>query len=74
MFFGRWVPWLRVTVAWLAGAGRMRWRTFALWNALGGIAWATSIAGAAYLLGTAARRDASLLGLVLLRAGAIRGC
>jgi membrane protein DedA with SNARE-associated domain len=40
VFFGRWLPWLRVTVAWLAGAGRMRWRTFVVWNALGGLAWA----------------------------------
>jgi membrane-associated protein len=71
VFLGRWVPWLRITVAWLAGAGRMRWRTFAVWNALGGVAWATSIGVAVYLLGAAGRRDASRVGLVLLAAGAI---
>jgi membrane protein DedA with SNARE-associated domain len=34
---------LSVVVAWLAGVERMPWPRFALWNALGGIAWATSL-------------------------------
>ena len=52
VFLARWLPGLRVVGSWLAGAHHMRWRTFLLWNALGGIAWATSIGLAAYLSGT----------------------
>jgi membrane-associated protein len=43
VFFGRWIPVLRVTAAWLAGASRMPWSTFTLWNAAGCISWATSV-------------------------------
>lgn len=71
VFFGRWLPWLRVTVAWLAGAGRMRWRTFVVWNALGGLAWATTIGVAVYLVGSAAQKDVTFVGLVLLGLAAI---
>ncbi len=63
VFLARWVPGLRVVGSWLAGAHHMRWRTFLLWNALGGIAWAVSVGLAAYLLGHVAatifRRSAS---------------
>ena len=41
VFFGRFVLGLRVWASWLAGATRMHWRSFVLWNALGGICWAT---------------------------------
>lgn len=54
VFLARWLPGLRVVGAWLAGAHKMPWRSFLVWNALGGIAWATSVGLAAYLLGQAA--------------------
>jgi membrane protein DedA with SNARE-associated domain len=54
VFFGRFVLGLRVWASWLAGATRMRWSHFALWNALGGIAWATLIGTIAYSLGSSA--------------------
>ena len=38
VFFGRWLPVLRVTAAWMAGASHMEWRKFAVFNALGGVA------------------------------------
>jgi membrane-associated protein len=66
VFLGRWVPWLRITGAWLAGASRMRWSRFLLWNALGGAAWATSVGLAAYLLGKAASAVLGGVGLGLL--------
>lgn len=66
VFLGRWVPWLRITAAWLAGATRMRWPRFLLWNALGGAAWATSVAVAAYVLGKAASAVLGGVGLALL--------
>jgi membrane protein DedA with SNARE-associated domain len=54
VFFGRWIPWLRITAAWLAGAARMRWPRFFVWNATGGLTWATSVGIAAYVLGKSA--------------------
>jgi membrane protein DedA with SNARE-associated domain len=42
---------VRVVAAVVAGASAMRWRTFLLYNALGAIAWAASVAGVAALLG-----------------------
>jgi membrane protein DedA with SNARE-associated domain len=44
VFFGRWITLLRVGAALFAGASRMPWRSFVLWNALGSIAWAFSVA------------------------------
>jgi membrane-associated protein len=54
VFLGRWVSGLRIASAWLAGINQMRWPTFLFWNALGGIAWATSIGLGVYLLGKVA--------------------
>jgi membrane protein DedA with SNARE-associated domain len=62
VFFGRWLPGLRVFASWLAGANRMPWRRFLLWNALGGIAWATTVGAAAYLLGRSASGSLGALG------------
>ena len=64
VFLGRWVAGLRVVVAWLAGADRMPWRRFALWNALGGVAWATSVALLAYWIGSASSNVFGALALV----------
>jgi membrane-associated protein len=63
VFLGRWVSGLRITSAWLAGVNRMRWPVFLFWNALGGIAWATSVALLAYFLGRGAERAVNLAGL-----------
>jgi membrane protein DedA with SNARE-associated domain len=54
VFFGRFLPVLRYTVAWIAGLARMDWWKFLFWNAAGGIAWASAVALAAYYLGQAA--------------------
>ncbi|WP_051324134.1 DedA family protein [Candidatus Solirubrobacter pratensis] len=64
VFLGRWVSGLRIASAWLAGMNRMRWPTFVFWNALGGIAWATSVALSIYLLGSIAERAISIAGPV----------
>lgn len=63
VFLARWVPGLRVVGAWLAGTHHMRWRSFLLWNALGGVAWALSVGIAGYLLGQAAGQLFRTLGL-----------
>jgi membrane protein DedA with SNARE-associated domain len=51
VFFGRFVAVLRVWAAFLAGTNRMRWTAFLLFNAMGGIAWATLYGLGGYLLG-----------------------
>lgn len=43
VFLGRWLIGLRTWAAWLAGAAHMPWKSFATWNALGGMSWATTI-------------------------------
>lgn len=40
VFFGRFVAILRAWAAFLAGVNQMRWRTFLIYNAAGGILWA----------------------------------
>src|SRR5215217_8426506 len=62
VFLGRWISGLRITSAWLAGVNRMAWPTFLFWNALGGIAWAASVALAAYFLGRGAEEIVRALG------------
>jgi membrane protein DedA with SNARE-associated domain len=64
VFFGRWLPGLRITASWLAGINRMKWQRFAFWNAAGGISWAITVGLAAYLLGQAAGSAFRTVGLV----------
>jgi membrane protein DedA with SNARE-associated domain/uncharacterized membrane protein YbhN (UPF0104 family) len=64
VFLGRWVAVGRMAAAWLAGADRMPWRRFAVWNAAGGVAWATSVGLAAYALGSAGARWLAVAGTV----------
>jgi len=75
VFLGRWVAWLRITSAWLAGINHMHWPTFLFWNALGGIAWATSVGLLAYFVGHAAENIFKIGGIaaaafILLTVGA----
>jgi membrane protein DedA with SNARE-associated domain len=68
VFFGRFILGLRVWASWLAGATRMRWRSFAFWNACGGIAWATGVGLLAYFLGNSAGNVVQAFGLYGLAA------
>jgi membrane-associated protein len=63
VFLGRFVLGLRVWASWLAGATRMRWRSFLFWNACGGICWATGIGLLAYFVGSAAGNVVETFGL-----------
>jgi undecaprenyl-diphosphatase len=56
VFVGRWVAGLRLAAAWLAGITNMPWPVFLFWNALGAIAWATSVGLLSYYLGGTAER------------------
>lgn len=51
VFFGRWVPGVRVVAAVMAGATNMPWRRFALANAAGALTWAAGVATLAMLAG-----------------------
>jgi membrane protein DedA with SNARE-associated domain len=51
VFFGRFVAVLRAWVAFLAGMNRMRWPKFLVFNAAGGIIWATVYGLLGYFLG-----------------------
>jgi membrane-associated protein len=68
VFLGRFVLGLRVWASWLAGATHMRWRSFFLWNALGGITWATAIGLIAYFIGHTAGNAIETFGLYGLAA------
>jgi membrane protein DedA with SNARE-associated domain len=63
VFFGRFVAFLRITSAWLAGISRMPWWRFFAWNAAGGIVWATGTGLLAYWAGKAAADAVQRYGL-----------
>jgi membrane protein DedA with SNARE-associated domain len=63
VFFGRWIAGLRIWAAWLAGMTSMPWRSFILWNALGGIAWAIWFGLLGYFGGEAAAHLVQRLGV-----------
>ena len=53
VFFGRFVAVLRAFAAFLAGVNRLPWPRFLVFNALGGIVWATIFGTGGYFLGRA---------------------
>ncbi|GAC1473350.1 MAG: DedA family protein [Candidatus Dormibacteraceae bacterium] len=68
VFFGRFVSILRTYAAFLAGTNRMPWWRFLLFNAAGGIVWATLFGTGAYVLGTQIHnltRTATSVGAIL---------
>jgi membrane protein DedA with SNARE-associated domain len=65
VFLGRWVGWLRIASAWLAGINHMHWPTFLFWNALGGILWSASVVLAVYYLGEVVEEYVTTVGIVL---------
>jgi membrane protein DedA with SNARE-associated domain/membrane-associated phospholipid phosphatase len=52
VFLARFFAGLRVFGALVAGISRMRWSTFALYNALGGTVWATAVVLVGYFVGS----------------------
>lgn len=65
VFFGRFTALLRAFAALLAGANHMGWARFLLWNALGGVAWASGIGYGAYLLGARVIQFAAPVGIAI---------
>ncbi len=66
VFFGRFVAVLRAWAAFLAGTNRMRWPPFLLFNALGGIVWATVYGLGGYFLGENIHRLAGPIGMITI--------
>jgi membrane protein DedA with SNARE-associated domain len=74
VFIGRFVAVLRVTAAWLAGITHMSWWRFFLWNAAGGIVWATGVSLLAFYFGKAAADAVATYGvyaLIVIVVGAV---
>lgn len=72
VFFGRFVAFLRILAALLAGVNKYRWGPFLFYNAAGGIVWASVMGTGAYVFGDALQRVSGPLGIIAL-AGVIGG-
>jgi membrane-associated protein len=62
VFLGRFVAFLRATMPFLAGTAHMRYRTFLLYNAAGGVVWGVAVVLLGYLSGAAYQRVAARFG------------
>jgi membrane protein DedA with SNARE-associated domain len=63
VFAARWIAFLRVWGALFAGASRMHWKRFAVFNALGGITWVVTMATLAYLFASSVKTIAHVFGV-----------
>ena len=73
VFFGRFVALLRTFAAMLAGANRMYWPRFLLFNAAGGVVWACVFGIGGYSFGRLIDEFAGPIGIVLLVLAVIGG-
>ena len=73
VFFGRWVPGVRVVAAVVAGATRMPVRSFLIANALGAFAWAGTTASVVFLLGPTGGIIVLLSGLAVAAGATLTG-
>jgi membrane protein DedA with SNARE-associated domain len=64
VFLGRFILGLRTWASWLAGATHMRWRSFLVWNAAGGICWATGVGMLAYSVGHSANSALQIFAII----------
>lgn len=51
IFLGRFFPFIRTFVPFLAGVGGMKWHSFVLFNILGGVTWSTGFVLLGYFFG-----------------------
>ena len=71
VFFGRFVAVLRAFAAFLAGVNRYNWEEFFLFNAAGGIVWASIFGAGGYFLGRAFESYARPVGVAALVAAVV---
>src|SRR2546429_831299 len=69
VFFGRFIAFLRAWAAFLAGTNHMPWAPFLLYNALGGIIWATLYGLGGYFLGDNIHRLTGPIGPITIVLG-----
>lgn len=69
VFIGRFVAILRAQAAFLAGNNCMPWGLFLLFNALGGITWATIYGRGGYFFGDIVHRLVGPIGLITIVLG-----
>ncbi|GAA1914181.1 DedA family protein [Nocardioides marmoribigeumensis] len=62
VFLGRWTAFLRAVMPGLAGLSQMRYRTFLMWNALGGLVWGVTFSLVGYFAGASYQKVASTIG------------
>lgn len=65
VFFGRFVSVLRTYAAFLAGTNRMRWRSFLVYNAAGGLVWSAIYAFVSYAVGNTLRNVSGTINIAL---------
>ena len=66
VFFGRFVAFLRVLAALLAGVNKYDWGKFLFFNATGGVIWAAIMGAGGYWFGDAMERVSGPLGVLAL--------
>ena len=71
VFFGRFVPVLRIWAAFLAGMHQMSWTRFLAFNAAGVALWATLMGLGAYALGSSVLRLGGPIGLTIAALGTL---
>ncbi len=62
VFLARWTAGLRIFGAWIAGMTHMPYGRFLLWNALGGVTWASAVVLLGYAFSASIGRIESYLG------------
>jgi membrane protein DedA with SNARE-associated domain len=62
VFLARWTAFFRAVMPGLAGLSQMHYRTFLLWNALGGIAWGVTYSLVGYFAGASYEKVAATIG------------
>ncbi|HEX6506104.1 MAG TPA: DedA family protein [Chloroflexota bacterium] len=73
VFFGRFVAFLRMWAAFLAGANRMPWRRFLVFNAAGGAAWACLMGLAGFVFGNTVLQASGPIGIAILALTTLAG-
>jgi membrane protein DedA with SNARE-associated domain len=71
VLLGRWTAFFRAVMPGIAGLSRMRYRTFLLWNAMGGIAWGVTFSLVGYFAGASYEKVASTIGKGTAAAAAV---
>lgn len=66
VFLGRWVSFGRALVPAVAGAARMPYPRFLVWNVLGGASWAVTVTALGYAAGGSWQRVESVFGRAVL--------